>query len=315
MMMILQISLKKEMTVHRMNKELIVIAGPTAVGKTGLSIALAKKLNTEIISADSRQIFKELSIGTAVPSSDELSEVKHHFIQNISIHDSYNASKYEDDVNLLLEDLFRKHDRIILCGGSGLYIDAVCKGIDLLPSINPDVRNKIQTKYENEGIESLLEDLLKLDPDSFNKIDLDNPKRVQKALEISVITGKPYSSFLTSPEKKRFYAIKKLALDMNREELYERINKRVAGMINNGLIKEAKSLYPHRKINALNTVGYKELFEHFEGKLSLEDAIIKIQSNTRNYARKQLTWFKKDKNTRWFHPSEFEEIMSYIIGK
>jgi tRNA dimethylallyltransferase len=303
------------MTVHRMNKELIVIAGPTAVGKTGLSIALAKKLNTEIISADSRQIYKELSIGTAVPSSQELAEVKHHFIQNISIHDSYNASRYEDDVNLLLEDLFLKHDRIILCGGSGLYIDAVCKGIDLLPSIDPGVRNKIQAQYENEGIESLLEDLLKLDPESFNKIDLDNPKRVQKALEISLITGKPYSSFLTSPEKKRFYTIKKITLDMKREELYDRINSRVVGMINNGLIQEAKSLYPHRKINALNTVGYKELFEHFEEKLSLEDAIIKIKSNTRNYARKQLTWFRKDENTKWFHPTEFEGIMNYINRK
>lgn len=300
---------------HRMNKELIVLAGPTAVGKTGLGIAIAKRLHTEIISADSRQIYKELRIGTAVPSPDELAEVKHHFIQNISIHDSYNASRYEDDVNLLLRDLFLKHDRIILCGGSGLYIDAVCKGIDMLPSVNPGVRNKIQSQYDNEGIESLLEDLLKLDPESFNKIDLDNPKRVQKALEISIITGKPYSSFLTSTEKKRFYSIRKIALDMDREELYERINSRVIGMIKNGLAEEAKSLYPHRKINALNTVGYKELFEHFDGKYSLEDAIVRIQSNTRNYARKQLTWFRKDENTKWFHPSEFAEIMNYIIGK
>jgi tRNA dimethylallyltransferase len=298
-----------------MSKELIVIAGPTAVGKTGLSIALAKKLNTEIISADSRQIYKELKIGTASPSSEDLACVKHHFIQCISIHDYYNAGKYEDEVNLLLEELFRKYDKLILCGGSGMYIDAVCKGIDLFPEIDPGIRNKIQQQFEIEGIESLLEDLLKLDPASFYKIDLNNPKRIQKALEISIITGKPYSSFLTSPEKKRAYKIKKIALDIKRDELYERINSRVIRMINDGLVEEAGSLYPHRKINALNTVGYKELFKHFEGAMSLEEAITKIQSNTRNYARKQLTWFRKDKNTRWFHPSELEKIMSFISEK
>jgi tRNA dimethylallyltransferase len=295
-----------------MNKELIVIAGPTAVGKTKLSIAIARQLKTEIISADSRQIFKELTIGTAVPSSEELAEVKHHFIQTISIHEYYNASKYEDAVNLLLEELFLKYDRIILCGGSGLYIDAVCKGIDYLPEIDPHIRNKIQQQYEREGIESLLEDLLKLDPASFNKIDLDNPKRIQKALEISIITGKPYSSFLTSPEKKRNFSIRKIALDMNRENLYERINLRVIQMLENGLVDEALGLYPHRKINALNTVGYKELFQHFEGKLSLDEAIIKIQSNTRNYARKQLTWFRKDQKTKWYNPSDFDDIMASI---
>ncbi len=296
-----------------MNKELIVIAGPTAVGKTALSIAIAKNLNTEIISADSRQIFKELKIGTAVPSPDELAEVKHHFIQSISIHDYYNASKYEDDVNLLLDELFLKYDRVILSGGSGLYIDAVCKGIDNLPAIDPIVRAKIQQQFDNDGIESLLEDLLKLDPDSFNKIDLDNPKRVQKALEISVITGKPYSSFLTSPEKKRSYTIKKIALDMQREELYNRINSRVLKMMENGLLEEAGELYPLRKINALNTVGYKELFEFFDKKTNLDDAVNKIQSNTRKYARKQLTWFRKDDKTKWFHPLEFEKITDYIL--
>lgn len=295
-----------------MNKELIVIAGPTAIGKTDLSISIAKKLNTEIISADSRQIYKELKIGTATPSAEQLSQVKHHFIQCISIHGNYNASRYEEEVNLLLDDLFMEHDKVILCGGSGLYIDAVCKGIDDLPSIDPAVRNSIQQQFETEGIESLLEDLLKLDPDSFNKIDLSNPKRIQKALEISIITGKPYSSFLTSPQKKRNYTIRKIALDMDRELLYERINSRVLEMIKNGLAEEARSLYPYRKINALNTVGYKELFEHFDGKLSEYEAITNIQANTRRYARKQLTWFRKDKNTKWFHPSDFEGIMDYI---
>jgi tRNA dimethylallyltransferase len=306
--------LTKIMTALLNNKELIVISGPTAIGKTSLSIEIAKKINTEIISADSRQIYKELTIGTAVPSDEELLQVKHHFIQCVSIYDYYNASRFEDDVNALLETLFLKMDRVILCGGSGLYIDAVCKGIDILPTIDPLIRNKIQQQFDNEGIESLLEDLLRLDPLSFDKIDLSNPKRIQKALEISIITGKPYSSFLTSPRKNRGYKIKKIALDINREELYSRINSRVNSMIDLGLIDEALSLYPQRKINALNTVGYKELFDYFEGSLTFEDAITKIKSNTRNYARKQLTWFRKDKNAKWFHPSEFGSIMDFILG-
>jgi len=305
----------KVMKIPENKKELIVIAGPTGIGKTALSIDIAQKLNTEIISADSRQIYKELHIGTAVPTSDELKKVPHYFIQNISIHESYNASKYENEVNLLLENLFKKFDKVILCGGSGMYIDAVCKGIDLLPSIDPETRNRIQLQFETEGIESLLEDLLKLDPASFDKIDLSNPKRIQKALEVSIITGKPYSSFLTSPEKIRNYTIKKIALDMNRDMLYERINARVDAMVEEGLVEESRSLYPYKKINALNTVGYKELFEYFEGKISLEEAIISIKSNTRYYARKQLTWFRKDQKTKWFHPSESEEIMNYITGK
>ncbi len=314
-MKICLLTLVKMVNYPQMNNELIVIAGPTAVGKTKLSIAIAKELGTEIISADSRQVYKELNIGTAVPSLDELAEVRHHFIQNISIHDYYNASKYEDEVNHLLNGLFQKHKQVILCGGSGLYIDAVCNGIDQLPEIDPEIRTQIQTKLEEEGIESLREDLLRLDPDSFDKIDLDNPKRIQKALEISIITGKPYSSFLTSPRKKRNYKIKKIALDMNREELYERINSRVLRMFEEGLPEEARQLYPYRKINALNTVGYKELFSHFDGDLSLEEAIIKIQSNTRNYARKQLTWFRKDENIRWFNSNDFENIMNFIQDK
>ena len=308
----LQISATMVMANPKTNKELIVIAGPTAIGKTALSIEIAEMLKTEIISADSRQIYKELNIGTAVPSSDELKRIKHHFIQNISIYDYYNASKYEDDVNHLLEKLFRKYDKVILCGGSGMYIDAVCKGIDQLPEIDPALRSKIQLQYEHEGLESLLEELIKRDPASFNKIDLDNPKRVQKALEISIATGKPYSSFLTSPEKKRPYRIKKIALDMKREELYERINARVINMMERGLAEEAKLFYPYRKNNALNTVGYKEMFLHFDGQLSLDEAITKIQSNTRNYARKQLTWFRKDKNISWFHPEETDKIHTFL---
>jgi len=300
------------MATNLKNKQLIVIAGPTAVGKTAFGISIAKSLNTEIISADSRQIYKELQIGTAVPSPEELETVKHHFIRTISIHDTYNAGKYEEDVNLLLEKLFKKYDQVVLCGGSGLYIDAVCKGIDYFPEMDPAIRNKIQKQFDTEGIESLLEDLLKYDPESFNKIDLDNPKRIQKALEISILTGKPYSSFLTSPVKKRNYRIRKIALDLNREKLYDRINSRVIRMFETGLKEEAEKLYPLRKINALNTVGYKELFDHFDGKISLEDAIRKIQSNTRKYARKQLTWFRKDIETRWLKDSTLEDVMKII---
>lgn len=307
--------MEKAEKTHLMTKELIVIEGPTAVGKTSLSISLAQNLNTEIISADSRQIYRELNIGTAVPTQQELTKVKHHFIQNKSIHDYYNASMYEQEVNSLLEDLFRHYNKVILCGGSGLYIDAVCKGIDDLPEMDPEVRNKVQKQLDENGIESLREDLLKLDPQSFETIDLDNPKRIQKALEISLITGKPYSSFLTSPRKKRDYLIKKIALNMDREDLYERINTRVLDMIDRGLIEEARELYKFRNINALNTVGYKEIFEHFDGAKSLEEAIVKIQSNTRKYARKQLTWFRKDKDTHWFDPADTSGILEFIFAE
>ncbi|MCB8999421.1 MAG: tRNA (adenosine(37)-N6)-dimethylallyltransferase MiaA [Bacteroidales bacterium] len=307
--------MEKAEKTHLMTKELIVIEGPTAVGKTSLSISLAQNLNTEIISADSRQIYRELNIGTAVPTQQELTKVKHHFIQNKSIHDYYNASMYEQEVNSLLEDLFRHYNKVILCGGSGLYIDAVCKGIDDLPEMDPEVRNKVQKQLDENGIESLREDLLKLDPQSFETIDLDNPKRIQKALEISLITGKPYSSFLTSPRKKRDYLIKKIALNMDREDLYERINTRVLDMIDRGLIEEARELHKFRNINALNTVGYKEIFEHFDGAKSLEEAIVKIQSNTRKYARKQLTWFRKDKDTHWFDPADTSGILEFIFAE
>ncbi len=305
-------SAKKTMAAATKNKELIVIEGPTAVGKTELSIRLAEKLGTEIISADSRQIYREMRIGTAVPSESELSRVKHHFIRTVSVHEYYNASRYEDEVNLLLSGLFQEKDKVILCGGSGLYIDAVLKGIDLLPEIDPEVRAKIQEQLDTYGLESLLEDLLRLDPDSFSRIDLSNPKRVQKALEISIITGKPYSSFLTSPKKERAYRVKKIALNRDREELYARINSRTGVMMEEGLLKEAEELYPHRRLNALNTVGYRELFAFMEGLTGLEQALTDIRSNTRNYARKQLTWFRKDPETAWFHPSDEKAIFEYI---
>jgi tRNA dimethylallyltransferase len=295
-----------------MNKELIVIAGPTGIGKTELGIEIAQRLKTEIISADSRQIYKELSIGTAVPSQNQLAIVPHHFIQNKSIHEYYNASKYENEVIHLLGDLFKKYNQIIMVGGSGMYIDAVRKGIDELPEIDMELRKSLFKRLEEEGLESLRKELKVLDPVSYEKIDLKNPKRVQKALEISLMTGKPYSSFMHAPEKPRDFKIKLIALDMKREELYKRINQRVIQMIEKGLVEEAKSLKSFKSVNALKTVGYKEIFTFLDQKISLEEAIEKIQANTRKYARKQLTWFRKENNYQWFHPYDLDGIYKLV---
>jgi tRNA dimethylallyltransferase len=297
---------------NRKNKYLVIIAGPTAIGKTSTGISIAKHFGSPVISADSRQIFKELKIGTAVPSDEQLLAVRHYFVRNISIHDNYNASKYEFEVNQLLSELFEKHSVILLVGGSGLYIDAVCWGIDDLPEIDPEIRKKVQQQFENEGIESLRRDLKLLDPVSYQKVDLRNHKRIQKALEVTLMTGRPYSSFLTAPEKKRNYQIIRIALDMDRTELYNSINQRILSMMENGLENEARSVYPYRNINALNTVGYKELFLYFDGKISRDEAISTIQSNTRKYARKQITWFRKEQSYVWFHPSEINKIIGYI---
>lgn len=298
-----------------MSKELIIIAGPTGIGKTKLGIILAERFNTEIVSADSRQIYKEMETGTAVPGKEDLKRVPHHFIQNKSIYDYYNASMYENEVLELLETLFLEHEKVVMVGGSGLYIDAVRSGIDELPGIDMDVRNKLFRQLEEEGLESLCRELEKLDPVSYAKIDLKNPKRVQKALEISIMTGKPYSSFLSSVKKNRDFKTKLIALDMDRKDLYERINTRVLEMIENGLVGEVESLIPNRHNNALNTVGYKEIFEYFDNSLTLEEAIEKIQANTRKYARKQLTWFRKDKEYNWFHPDDLDNILKYTVNE
>jgi tRNA dimethylallyltransferase len=295
-----------------MIKELIILAGPTAIGKTTAGINIALNLGTEIISADSRQIFKEMTIGTAVPDSDQLRQVKHHFIQTKSIHEPYNASCYEVDVLELLENLFKKYDKVLMVGGSGLYIDAVRYGIDDLPNADHELRARLQKQLDEEGIESLRNDLRLLDPLSYKKVDLKNPKRVQKALEISIQTGKPYSSFLTSPKKNRPFQVRIACMNTEREKLYKRINQRVIGMIHQGLIEEVRSLLPNRNLNALKTVGYKEIFSYFEGDLSLEEAIEKIQANTRKYARKQLTWFKKYEDCQWFEAGDTENILAWI---
>jgi len=291
---------------------LIVILGPTGIGKTDLSIDIARELDTEIISSDSRQIYKELKIGTAVPSDDQLQRVKHHFIGHKSIYDYYNASMFEFEVLDLLNELYKTHNHVVMTGGSGMYIQAVCDGIDELPTIDTQLRKDLIQKYHDEEIESLRIQLKMLDPESYQKIDLKNPKRILKALEVTIQTGQPYSSFLTRPKKKRPFHILKIGLQRERDELYERINKRVDEMIQEGLVEEARKFFKDRHLNSLNTVGYKELFEHFEGKISLAKAIELIKRNSRHYAKRQISWFNRDKEISWFHPENKQKIVHFI---
>ena len=295
-------------------KYLIVILGPTGVGKTRVAIKVAKKLKTEIISCDSRQIYRELRIGTAVPSDSELAEVKHHFIQSKSIYEYYNASMFEFEATDLLDKLFRNFKRVVMVGGSGLYINAVCYGIDELPTIDPGLRKELAEKYKNEGIESIRKQLKFLDPEYYSVVDLKNHKRILKALEVSIMTGRPYSSFLLHQIKERSFNIMKIGLSMERCELYKYINERVDRMIADGLLNEAKQYYKDRNLNSLNTVGYKELFDYLDNKITFENAIELIKKNTRNYARKQLTWFRKDRNIKWFNNDETDNIIEFIIA-
>lgn len=281
------------------DKKLIILLGPTGVGKTEFSLQMAEKLNTEIISCDSRQMYREMKIGTAAPSEDELKRVTHHFIGNLSIHDYYSCGKFEMDALKKCEELFKKHDTIIMTGGSMLYIDAVCKGIDDIPNIDKDLRKSLLERYKNEGIDSIRQELKLLDPDYYKIVDLQNHKRIIHALEVCLQAGKPYSSFRSESVKKRPFTIEKIGLNRPREILYERINKRVDIMMENGLLEEAKGLYPYKELNALNTVGYKELFNYFDGEWSLEFAIQMIKQNSRRYAKKQLTWFNRDSEIQW----------------
>lgn len=298
-----------------MTKHLIIITGPTAIGKTHVAIETAKFFNTEIVSADSRQIYKELTIGTAVPSKAELNSIKHHFIHSHSIHDVYNASRFETEAMELLEKLFSKYNIVVLTGGSMLYIDAVCKGIDTMPDVDPELRQNLKDKLIREGIESLRFQLKQLDPDYYNQVDLKNPARIVHALEICLMTGKPYSSFRTSPNKKRPFSIIKIGLDCDRAELHQRINQRVDKMVEAGLEEEALGVYPFKHLNSLNTVGYRELFAFFKGEISKEKAIELVKRNTRRYARKQLTWFRNDSEMNWFHPQDSEKIIQFIKSK
>lgn len=273
---------------------LLVIAGPTAVGKTQFAIETALQCESVVLSADSRQFYREMKIGTAAPSDEELATVKHYFIGNLSIHDYYSVSKYEQDVLQLLPSLFAQHNVVVMTGGSGLYIDAVCNGIDELPDPDPEIRQFVNEIYKNNGIEALRSQLRKVDKAYYDTCNLADHKRMIRAVEVSLQMGKPYSEFLKNPHKKRDFDILKYCLVRTREELFGRINRRVDLMMEQGLLEEARQLYPYRELNSLNTVGYKELFDFFDGKLSLEQAVTDIKTHTRRYAKRQMTWFKRD---------------------
>jgi tRNA dimethylallyltransferase len=295
-----------------MEPTLVSIVGPTAVGKTEIGVQLAEMFSSEIISADSRQMYRELKIGTALPSSEQLSRAKHHFIGNLSIHDYYNVSMFEQDVLALLSTLFPQKPLIFMVGGSTLYVNAVYHGIDDLPTVDPVLRNDLQQQYQEQGIEFLRMKLKMLDPDYYQRVDLKNPNRLLKAIEISLMTGKPYSSLLTAPKRERGFRIIKIGLNKSREELFEQINRRVDEMFDLGLPYEARALYPHKNLNSLNTVGYKELFLYIENKISLDEAKELIKKNTRNYAKRQLTWFKRYDDMVWFHPEQVNEMQQFL---
>ena len=294
------------------NKTLIVLIGPTGVGKTDLSIKIAEKYNSPIISADSRQLYSELKIGTAAPTEEYLKRVKHYFVGTLKLTDYYSAAQYEGEVINLLNELFYTNDTILLTGGSMMYIDAICKGIDDIPTVDNDTRQMMMYKYEKDGLERLCAELKLLDPEYYSIVDLKNPKRVIHALEICYMTGKTYTSFRTRTCKERPFNILKIGLKRDREELYDRINRRVDMMMEEGLLEEARKVYPYRNLNSLNTVGYKELFKYFDGEWELPFAIEKIKQNSRIYSRKQVTWFKRDTEIAWFHPDSTQEIMQYI---
>jgi tRNA dimethylallyltransferase len=293
-------------------KKLIVIAGATAVGKTDVSIQLAQELKTEIISADSRQIFKELTIGTAKPTEAELATVPHHFINYKSIQEDYDAGQYGRDALALINELFKKHNYLILCGGSGLYIKAVCEGFDDMPEISPDVRDSIIKKYNELGLEWLQEQVQEKDPDYFSVVDQKNPHRLVRALELIETTNQPVGFFRKKKKHFHEFDILKFGLELEREELYHRIDTRMDKMIEGGLFEEAKQFYPFKHINALQTVGYKEIFDYFDGKYDREEAIRLLKRNSRRYAKRQMTWFKKDMEMTWVQPSEWRTILNSI---
>lgn len=298
-----------------MEKTLIVITGPTAVGKTALCLDVAKHFHIPIINADSRQIFRELKIGTAPPTEAQMQQVHHDFVGILGLDDYYSASLFEQQVLELLGRQFLSSDYALMAGGSMMYIDAVCDGIDDIPTIDDQTRTTMKQRLADEGLEALCEELRQRDPEYYEIVDRQNPRRVVHALEICLMTGKTYTSFRKREKRQRPFSIIKIGLNRPREELYERINRRVDQMMADGLLEEAKALYSKRHLNALNTVGYKELFDYIDGRWPLEEAVERIKGNTRRYARKQLTWFKKDESIRWFHPDETETIIKYICGK
>ncbi|MEX2336215.1 MAG: tRNA (adenosine(37)-N6)-dimethylallyltransferase MiaA [Fulvivirga sp.] len=293
-------------------KYLITIVGPTAVGKTALCINLALELGTEIVSADSRQVFREMDIGTAKPSAEELRQVKHHFINSHSIHDQFNAGDYERQAMEKIEALFQRYDCLILTGGSGLYINAVTEGMADIPEVEAEVRAKLTDRLAKDGLNALAEDLRRLDPEYYDVVDLQNPQRVTRALEVCIGTGRKYSELRTQVKKQRGFEVIKTGLNRPREELYGGINQRVDAMIAAGLFAEAEQLYPYKDHYALQTVGYKEIFSYIDGAYDKEEAIRLLKRNTRRYAKRQLTWFGKDPDIRWFHPNEYKEILRIV---
>ena len=296
-------------------KTLLVITGPTAVGKTKLTIELARHFRTPIINADSRQLFREMQIGTAAPTQDELRMARHEFVGTLGLEDYYSASMFEQDVLTFLDGHYKSADMALMSGGSMMYIDAVCNGIDDIPTIRDDIRQLMKQRLHDEGLEALCEELRRLDPEHYEVVDRKNTRRVVHALEICHQTGLTYTSFRTRQKKERPFHIVKIGLNRPREELYERINLRVDRMMEQGLLEEARQLYPMRHLNALNTVGYKELFAYMDGVWPLDEAVERIKGNTRRYARKQLTWFKRDENVTWFHPDDIEQILNFISSQ
>lgn len=293
-------------------KTLIVVVGPTAIGKTALAITLAQFYQTEIISADSRQFFREMTIGTAKPSPTELAAAPHHFIDSHSIQTLFSTGDFEVEALKLIAELFQKHDVLIMVGGSGLYVDAICKGLDDLPEIDLNIREKLNNKLAKDGLEAIKNQLQALDPEYYEKVDQSNPQRMIRGLEVVLSTGKKLSSFLTATKKPRPFKIVKIGLNTDRTLLYDRINERVDLMMEAGQLEEVKSLLPYRQYNALNTVGYSELFDYLAGKTDLVTAVNMIKQNTRRFAKRQLTWFRRDEDTTWFEPNQADEIIEYL---
>lgn len=291
---------------------LLVLLGPTGVGKTELSLSLAEQFQTEIVSADSRQLYADLKIGTAAPTPEQLARVPHHLVGTLQLTDYYSAARYESEAMALLQDLFQRHEVVVVTGGSMMYIDALCKGIDDIPTVDAETRTLMLERYGAEGLEALCAELKLLDPEYYRIVDLKNPKRVIHALEICYMTGKTYTSFRTRTQKERPFRILRVGLTRDREELYDRINRRVDAMMEEGLLEEARNVYPFRHLNSLNTVGYKELFKYLDGEWTLDFAVEKIKQNSRIYSRKQMTWFRRDTDIAWFHPDPQAEIIQYI---
>ncbi|UCS95618.1 tRNA (adenosine(37)-N6)-dimethylallyltransferase MiaA [Echinicola marina] len=294
------------------DKYLVVVVGPTAVGKTNLCINLAKNFDTEIVSSDSRQFYREMQLGTAKPSEDELSEVRHHFVNNLSIFEDYDVRKFEKEALALMEKLFKSHDVLIMTGGSGLFVNAICEGFDDIPDIDPSIRENLNELYNKEGITAIQQKLKELDPEYYTAVDINNPQRLIRGCEVSLGTGKPFSSYRIKKKVNRPFEIIKVGLERTREELYDRINYRMDLMVGAGLFDEAEKLFPYRELNALQTVGYSEIFGFLEGDYDKEEAIRLLKRNSRRYAKRQFTWFRRDDEIRWFSPEDEEGILAYI---